>query len=230
MDIDAQAAIDEGIKKTELDNQENQIAADEAAKDLGIDIGDDKEEEKSASSDDADEGSSANQKSGEVLYTADRISTHNTLNSLLNKNSYQSLTQSSSGLDSLIGASTSIDIAGDDTEYLKKLSEKVAEEADQSDQEAKDNEVKKEAMERARVQEELENRDDASTMSVKHARELAAKMNAQLDAGVAAAEERNELADKQLEQIKRDREDKESAKQDKFSLLQSMIHKKQSLT
>ena len=54
-------------------------------------------------------------------------------------------------------------------------------------------------MERARIQEELENRDDASTMSVKHARELAAKMNAQLDAGVAAAEERNELADKQLE-------------------------------
>jgi hypothetical protein len=85
-------------------------------------------------------------------------------------------------------------------------------------------------MERARIQEELENRDDASTMSVKHARELAAKMNAQLDAGVAAAEERNELADKQLEQIKRDREDKENAKHDKFSLLQSMIHKKQSLT
>lgn len=45
-------------------------------------------------------------------------------------------------------------------------------------------------MERARVQAELENRDDASTMSVKHARELAAKMNAQLDAGVAEAEAR----------------------------------------
>jgi hypothetical protein len=33
-------------------------------------------------------------------------------------------------------------------------------------------------------------------MSVKHARELAAKMNAQLEAGVEAAEERNILADR----------------------------------
>jgi len=33
-------------------------------------------------------------------------------------------------------------------------------------------------MERAKLQNELDNRDDATTMSVHHARELAAKMNA----------------------------------------------------
>jgi len=56
---------------------------------------------------------------------------------LLHKNSFQSLTQSSSGLDSLIGASVSTEISDNDTEYLKKLSEKVAEEADESDHDYK---------------------------------------------------------------------------------------------
>lgn len=39
-------------------------------------------------------------------------------------------------------------------------------------------------------------------MSVKHARELAARMNAELDAGVAQAETRNVLANMQFEKIK----------------------------
>jgi len=129
-------------------------------------------------------------------------------------------------LDSLIGASVSTEIADNDTEYLKKLSEKVAEEADQSDSEYKHNELRKEAMEKAKIQAELENRDDANTMSVKHARELAAKMNAQLDAGVAQAEERNEIANHQLELIAREREDKAKAKKDPFNILHRIIKHK----
>ena len=106
------------------------------------------------------------------------------------------MTQSSSGLDSLIGASVSTEISDDDTEYLKKLSEKVAEEADHSDHEQKKKEALKEAIEVAKKKHEEENSNDPNTMSVKHARELAAKMNAELDAGVAEAEQRNILADR----------------------------------
>jgi len=48
----------------------------------------------------------------------------------LHGNSINKLTTTSTGLDSLIGASSAIEMAEDNSEYLKKLSEKVAEEAD----------------------------------------------------------------------------------------------------
>ena len=49
-------------------------------------------------------------------------------------NSLQSLATTGSGLDSLIGATGALEMADGDTEYLKKYSEKVAAEADQSDE------------------------------------------------------------------------------------------------
>lgn len=192
MDLDTREAVEEGIQESNKAQEEDKRAEEEAARDLGIEPSDSHEyEQKFGDTQSADDGFTPTKRVSDVEYTANRISTHNTLNDLLHKNSIQSLTQSSNGLDSLIGASVSTEIADNDTEYLKKLSEKVAEEADQSDSEYKHNEARKEAMEKARIQAELENRDDPNTMSVKHARELAAKMNAQLDAGVAQAELRN---------------------------------------
>ena len=123
----------------------------------------------------------------------------------------------------MIGASVSTEISDNDTEYLKKLSEKVAEEADESDHEAKKREALKEAIERVKKQHEEENSNDPGTMSVKHARELAAEMNARLEAGVAEAEARNILADRQLEKIKKEREDKEKAKKDPFNILHNIM-------
>jgi hypothetical protein len=63
-------------------------------------------------------------------------------------------------------------------------------------------------------------------MSVKHARELAAKMNAQLDAGVAAAEARKDMADQQIADIIQEREDKKTAKKDPFNILHNMMKSK----
>ena len=47
-------------------------------------------------------------------------------------NNLQSLATTGSGLDSLIGATGALEMAEGDTEYLKRYSEKVAAEADQS--------------------------------------------------------------------------------------------------
>ena len=49
-----------------------------------------------------------------------------------------SLASSDGALDSLIGASTALEMSDDNTEYLKNYSERVAAEADQSDNEHKE--------------------------------------------------------------------------------------------
>jgi len=149
MDSDTRDSVEDVIKETNRDADEDKRAEAEAARDLGIEPSDSDEYDKkfgeSATSEDFE-----TRKDKDVEYTANRIGVHNTLNDLLHKNSFQSLTQSSSGLDSLIGASVSTEISDNDTEYLKKLSEKVAEEADESDHEAKKREALKEAIERVK--------------------------------------------------------------------------------
>lgn len=52
----------------------------------------------------------------------------------MKRGSLQGLTQTATGLDSLIGASTALEMAsGDNPELLKRYSERIALEADQSD-------------------------------------------------------------------------------------------------
>jgi hypothetical protein len=50
----------------------------------------------------------------------------------MNSNSLKSLAQSESGMDSLLGAATGLELADGDPEFLKHYSERVAEEADES--------------------------------------------------------------------------------------------------
>ena len=57
---------------------------------------------------------------------------------LLRSQSLGKLASTPNGLDSLIGASSALEMADEgDPEYLKRLSEKVAMEADQSDEQQK---------------------------------------------------------------------------------------------
>jgi hypothetical protein len=66
------------------------------------------------------------------------------LETTLHSTNIHSLSQSPKDLDSLIGASSVLEMSDGDTDYLKKYSERVAMEADQSDQSAKDEEKRKE--------------------------------------------------------------------------------------
>jgi hypothetical protein len=56
-----------------------------------------------------------------------------TLGNLLRGNGLHNLAQSTSGLDALLGASSALEMADGDPEYLKRYSEKIAMEADESD-------------------------------------------------------------------------------------------------
>jgi len=51
----------------------------------------------------------------------------------LKRGPISSLASTATGLDSLIGASTALEMSGDDPEYLKRYSEKIAMEAEDSD-------------------------------------------------------------------------------------------------
>lgn len=130
MDIDTREAIDEGFNEVNKEQEANKRAEEEAGRDLGLEPTDSHEYDQKFGGDSSSSDEFIVKKDADVEYTANRISAHNTLNDLMHHNSVQSLTQSSNGLDSLIGASVSTEIADNDTEYLKKLSEKVAEEAD----------------------------------------------------------------------------------------------------
>jgi hypothetical protein len=95
-------------------------------KDLDVCYGDDislKEEQKAEEALEDKEDHVAN-----VIKKQDSIVT------LMRGNSLQSLATTGSGLDSLIGATGALELADGDTEYLKRYSEKVAAEADQSDE------------------------------------------------------------------------------------------------
>ena len=91
MDLDTKEAVEEGIKESNRDEEEDKRAEAEAARDLGIEPSDSAEYEKKF----GDSATSADfepAKDKDVEYTANRIGVHNTLNDLLHKNSLQSLT------------------------------------------------------------------------------------------------------------------------------------------
>ena len=71
------------------------------------------------------------------------------LETTLHSTSIHKLSRSPKDLDSLIGASTVLEMSDGDTEYLKQYSERVAMEADQSDQQQKDEEKMKEELKQA---------------------------------------------------------------------------------
>ena len=75
------------------------------------------------------------------------------LETTLHSTNIHSLSQSPKDLDSLIGASSVLEMSDGDTEYLKKYSERVALEADASDQTAKDEEKRKEEIRQAQIRE-----------------------------------------------------------------------------
>ena len=105
---------------------------------------------------------------------------------MLKRGSINSLASTGTGLDSLIGASSALEMSGDDPEYLKRYSEKIAMEAEDSD-----NDARKEAQMEMRAQAEQQSAKDASADnedSVEHARMMAAKMNEQMQHGVEEAE------------------------------------------
>lgn len=123
MNLESQNAIDEGLEQTENDEGEvNERAAAEAAKDL---VDDPTAEQ---------EGQELSQKEGQrTEASAADIEKAETLGNLLRSNGLHNLAQSTSGLDSLIGASSALEMADGDPEYLKRYSEKIAMEADESD-------------------------------------------------------------------------------------------------
>lgn len=163
----ASGGVLEDLEKDEdKEKEENDQAAKDAMKDLDVCYGDDqsqKEEQK------AEEALDENDSVGNRIKKQDSIVT------LMRGNSLQSLASTGSGLDSLIGATGALELADGDTDYLKRYSEKVAAEADQSDVEQalaeKQAQAEREALERKK----LEESNDAQFMSVKHAKELAAQ-------------------------------------------------------
>lgn len=106
------------LEQEQKEKEENDKAAEEAAKDLDIDYGD-SEKEKQSEGEEADADKAA-QKHGSVV-------------NLLRGKSIHSLAATGSGLDSLIGAGSVLEMSDGDTDFLKSYSERVAMEADESD-------------------------------------------------------------------------------------------------
>ena len=109
------------LEQEQKEKEENEKAAAEAAKDLDIDYGE-----------------SDSQKSGEDVgneASAEKLtSKHSSVVNLLRNKGIHSLASTGSGLDSLIGAGSILEMSDGDTDFLKSYSEKVAAEADESDE------------------------------------------------------------------------------------------------
>lgn len=123
-----------------------------------------------------------------------QVSKLNSLESTLHSTSIHKLSSSNGDLDQLIGASSALEMADGDTEYLKRYSERVAMEADESDQIQKDEEKRKEEIAMAKMREKQAH-EQGLDFSVENARQLAASLNAQLEIGVAQAEAKKAQAD-----------------------------------
>jgi len=91
MDLDTKGAVEEGIQEISRDSEDDKRAEAEAARDLGIEPSDSAEYDKKFG-DNATSRDFETSMDKDVEYTANRISSHNTLNDLIHKNSIQSLT------------------------------------------------------------------------------------------------------------------------------------------
>ena len=69
----------------------------------------------------------------DMLQSQKQVSKLNSLETTLHSTSIHKLSSSNGDLDQLIGASSALEMADGDTEYLKRYSEQVAKEADESD-------------------------------------------------------------------------------------------------
>lgn len=132
MDAESQIAMQESMEVPDEDEarreqEENDHAAAEAAKDLSPDYEQDEEKDEAATA-------AAEQLSTDGL---GKVSDFGSVEKTLHTNSLTDLTSSDGALDNLIGASSALEMSDDNTEYLKRYSERVAMEADQSDEEQK---------------------------------------------------------------------------------------------
>ena len=118
-------ALMEDLEKDEdKEKEENDQAAKDAMKDLDVLYGDDQSKQEEAKAEEMEDPDPVSK----VIRKQDSIVT------LMRGNNLQSLASTGSGLDSLIGATGALEMAEGDTDYLKRYSEKVAAEADQSDE------------------------------------------------------------------------------------------------
>ena len=145
------------LEQEQSEKEENDQAAEEAAKDLDVDYGT-SEADKTSEGDELEAEKSA-QKHGSVV-------------NLLRGKSIHSLAATGSGLDSLIGAGSVLEMSDGDTDFLKSYSERVAMEADESDSSQKQEDEQRQAQLEAKKKQKEENGLD----SVNHAKAVAAML------------------------------------------------------
>lgn len=123
MDAESQLAVEESMAMTDEDEEkrekeENDKAAAQAMEDLIPDYekNEEKEDDESESEDLSTDG-------------LGKVSDFGSVEKTLHTNSLNDLTNTGN-LDNLIGASTALEMSDDNTEYLKRYSERVAMEAD----------------------------------------------------------------------------------------------------
>lgn len=168
-----------------LQAKEYESAAQEAAKDLDVDYGE-QDREAQRLRDAAEEGTEGNQDSS----LSDAMAKQTSFSSVLKRGSIESLANTATGLDSLIGASTAQEVlkGGDDIEQLRRYSEKIAMEADESAKSAAQEVHTPAAKAEPSIGED----------EVANARAMAAQMQAQLKQGVEAAENLKKQRDEEL--------------------------------
>jgi hypothetical protein len=96
----------------------------------------------------------------------------------MSKSSLKSLSATEQGMDSLLGAATGLELADGDADFLKNYSEKVAAEADESDNKQEEEELKREKQKELKKHKALHSVKNED--SVEHARMMADKQLKQM--------------------------------------------------
>jgi len=155
----------------EKQQHEYEAAAREAAKDLDPDLALEDQQSQEQIGEQQTIEDPEKEVAGQV---ANSVSKQGSLVDVMRRGSIHSLAATGSGLDSLIGASSALEvIGGDDPEYLKRYSERIAMEAEESEKSSKEEEQQIQQMQRLLSKQEQEpevNQED----SVEHARLMAA--------------------------------------------------------
>lgn len=159
-------ALMEDLEKDEdKEKEENDQAAKDAMKDLDVLYGDDQSKQEEAKAEEMEDPDPVSK----VIRKQDSIVT------LMRGNNLQSLASTGSGLDSLIGATGALEMAEGDTDYLKRYSEKVAAEADQSDEQQKADEKQAIFEKEQSARKKIDELNDLHLETVTHARMMAAQ-------------------------------------------------------